>query len=285
MDNAHAALRRIFEDLDWPDEVSGDLARRAHVVVYEKGATVFHAGEPADLLYIVLSGEVKLYYGDAEGGRLLAAIAHSGEVLRCAEVLGAMGRDAEATAEGRGTQLFTAEALSRCKVAIITKARLVAAARRVPAPRLLKLLRRVNGDWARLCGRVLPFLLMDVRSRLDYAIAEVAQTFGIADERGKLIPLPLSHEDFSELVGASRPMVSKHLKELAQARIFYKQNGRYILAQEGAAPERSMRVGVPIVAVQRRKPVGSATDGGRSRLRPQRRAGRQLESAVAVEVV
>jgi CRP/FNR family cyclic AMP-dependent transcriptional regulator len=219
-----ASLHDALESHGWPREVAFHLARSAHLVTFDKAATIFHAGEPADLLYVILSGEVKLYYGDAEGKRLLVSICRRGELLASTDLELAAGCESEAT------QLFTAEALSRCKLAIITKARAAAAVRDLAASEILALVQRVNRDWARLCSRFLAFLMMDVRSRLAYAITEVAETFGIADPRGKLIPLRLSHEDFGELVGASRPMVSKHLKELAKAGVFYKQNGRYILS-------------------------------------------------------
>jgi len=223
MQDSQASLQSALENLGWPQGVAADLNRSAHILTYEKGARVFHAGEPADLLYVIVSGEVKLYYGDAQGERLLVAICRRGEVLGSMDL---DGGDSEAT------QLFTAEALSRCKLAIITKARALAAVRELGVQEVLVLVQRVNRDWARFCSRFLAFLMMDVRSRLAYAIAEVADSFGIADPRGKLIPLRLSHEDFGELVGASRPMVSKHLKELAKAGVFYKQNGRYILSSE-----------------------------------------------------
>ena len=224
MHDSQASLQSALESLGWPHEAAFDLSRSAHILTYEKAATVFHAGEPADLLYVIVGGEVKLYYGDAQGERLLVAICRRGELLGSMDLELATGADNEAT------QLFTAEALSRCKLAIITKARAVAAVRDLSAAEVLTLVQRVNRDWARFCSRFLAFLMMDVRSRLAYAISEVAETFGIADPRGKLIPLRLSHEDFGELVGASRPMVSKHLKELARAGVFYKQNGRYILS-------------------------------------------------------
>jgi CRP/FNR family cyclic AMP-dependent transcriptional regulator len=224
MHDSQASLQNALESFGWPSEVAFNLARSAHILSYEKGATIFHAGEPADLLYVIIGGEVKLYYGDKEGERLLVAICRRGELL------GSMDLDLTTNGEHEATQLFTAEALSRCKLAIITKSRAVATVRGLEAPEILALVQRVNRDWARLCSRFLAFLMMDVRSRLAYAIAEVADTFGIADPRGRLIPLRLSHEDFGELVGASRPMVSKHLKDLARAGIFYKQNGRYILS-------------------------------------------------------
>lgn len=234
MHESQASLQSTLENLGWPRGVAIDLARSAHLVTYEKAATIFHAGEPADLLYVILCGEVKLYYGDAEGERLLVAIGRRGELI------GSMDLDPATGGENDASQLFSAEALSRCKLAIITKARVVAAVRDLGAPEILAMLQRTNRDWVRFCSRFLAFLMMDVRSRLAYAITEVADTFGITDPRGTLIPLRLSHEDFGELVGASRPMVSKHLKELAKAGIFYKQNGRYILSHK-EAPGMALR--------------------------------------------
>ena len=99
------------------------------------------------------------------------------------------------------------------------------------------MMNRVNGRWAQLCTRFLAFMTMDVRSRLAYAIREIAGSFGIHDARGELITLRLSHEDFGELVGASRPMVSKHLKDLARAGLFFKENGRYILSAKALSSE------------------------------------------------
>ncbi len=276
MHDTQASLHDALESLGWPREVAFHLARSAHLVTFEKAATVFHAGEPADLLYVIISGEVKLYYGNAEGERLLVAICHRGQLL------GSMDMELAASRESEVTQLFTAEALSRCKLAIITKARAAAAVRDLAAPDILALVQQVNRDWMRFCSRFLAFLMMDVRSRLAYAIAEVAETFGIADPRGKLIPLRLSHEDFGELVGASRPMVSKHLKELAKAGVFYKQNGRYILSsndQPTATRAGNLRT---LSAVPRPAQAGDPTSFGRKVAAGRRLSRRDRIAAAAV---
>jgi CRP/FNR family cyclic AMP-dependent transcriptional regulator len=225
MDSLHHSLNTILvERLGWPSEAAAEIAECAHIVGYEKDAAVFHAGEPTDLLYVLLSGEVKLYYGTAEGERLLVAIARSGQILGFTDL------DAGDTRDAEQKQLFTGQALSRCKVAIIAWARVARALRDLPGQQLVQIVRRINDEWVALCCRFLTFLTMDVRGRLAYTIADIAERFGIPDARGKLITLKLSHEDFAELVGASRPMVSKHLKELAKAGIFAKENARYILA-------------------------------------------------------
>jgi CRP-like cAMP-binding protein len=273
MHDSHASLQDALETLGWPPEVSCNLSSSAHFLSYERGAAVFHAGEPADLLYVIVSGEVKLYYGDAEGARLLVGICRRGEIL------GSMDLELAAGDEQEITQLFTAEAMSRCKLAIITKTRAVAAIRDLGAPDVLSLVQRTNRDWVRFCSRFLAFLMMDVRSRLAFAIAEVAETFGIDDPRGRLIPLRLSHEDFGELVGASRPMVSKHLKEMARAGIFYKQNGRYILSTTEQAPTRHKGTLPTLAALPVGARVGDGHRFGRKAPRPQPSRGDHLTAA------
>jgi CRP/FNR family cyclic AMP-dependent transcriptional regulator len=221
----------LGEGFGWPAEAAAEVAQYAHIVAYDKNATIFHAGEGTDLLYVLLSGEVRLYYGTPTGDRLLVTIVRGGQLF------GTTDFQATDTTPGQQQQLFTAQTLSRCKVAILSRARVARLLHNLPAPDLVRIVQRVDARWVNLCCRLLTFLTQDVRSRLAYSIHEIAKVFGIPDARGKLIALRLSHEDFAELIGASRPMVSKHLKELAEGGIFVKENGRYIVLREDALSE------------------------------------------------
>jgi len=231
MENENSALRSHLERMGWPADVVGDLASRGHVVNYEPGATVFHAGESADLLYVLLRGEVKLYYGTGDGERLLVTIARPGELLGFPELTSDSAAAGDVSTSG---QIFTAEALSSSRVALIAKTHVIRQAQALDAAQLMDVLQHASSAWARLSRRALGFLTMDIRRRLALVIEEIADGFGIPDARGRLIRLRLSHEDFGELVGASRPMVSKHLKDLAVAGIFFKEQGKYVLARADA---------------------------------------------------
>jgi len=228
MDNLQDALCTSLRDgAGWPAEMAAEVGRHAHIVSFEKDATVFHAGEQTDLLYVLLSGEVRLYYGTDTGERLLVSIVRSGQMFGSIDF-----QDMDATPQQE--QLFTAQTLSRSKVAVIARARVTRLLHDLPGPELTRIVQREHAKWMALSCRLLTFMTQDVRSRLAHTIAEISKAFGIADARGKLIALRLSHEDFAELVGASRPMVSKHLKDFATRGIFVKQNGRYIVLREDA---------------------------------------------------
>ena len=113
MQNGHVSLISTLEEFDWPAKAAAELARGAHIVPYEKRSTIFHAGESADLVYVLLSGEVKLQFGADDGASLLVSIARGGEML------GVLAPDGGSSSGSKPGQLFTANALSRCKVAII----------------------------------------------------------------------------------------------------------------------------------------------------------------------
>jgi len=222
-------ITEVLQSVHWPEDAARVLAASSHVITYVKGSSIFHAGEPADLLYVLLSGEAKIYYTSPSGERLLVDIACARQALGRLPLPG----DDEDAVQG-----FSAEALSCCSVALITRTRVASMASTLPLKAIGRMAHHQVGEWARLSERALVYLTMDVRGRLGMAIDDISSRFGIADARGTLIPLRLSHEDFGELIGASRPMVSKHLKELADGGVFYKAGGRYVLARREALHAR-----------------------------------------------
>lgn len=292
MQNGHTSLITALEDLGWPANAAAELAHGAHIVPYEKRSTVFTAGEPADLLYVLLTGEVKLHFDAGDGAGLLVSIAHGGQLL------GVFAPESGSAAAAKPEQLFTAQALSRCKVAIIPTARVAQALHALPAEKLVRVLDRSREQWMHLCCRLLTFLTMSVRRRLTHTIAEIADSFGVADARGRLITLRLSHEDFAALVGASRPMVSKHLKEMASEGVLSKQQGRYVLlmpqpgsavdgdgdAGKAAANGSQARKHVTGLGATRGRGEAGRAVGGRSRAPTQARESFRVEAKGPVRV-
>jgi CRP/FNR family cyclic AMP-dependent transcriptional regulator len=220
MQNGIISLVSALQELGWPSKAAEELARGAHTVSYEKRGTIFDASERADLIYILLSGEAKLQFQAGHGTRLLVAIAQPGQML------GVLAPGAGAI---HPEQYFTAEALSHCKVAIIPAARVAHTLHRLPADHVVRVLDGSREQWTRLSCRLLMFLTMSVRERLAHVIDDIAERFSVSDDRGRAITLRLSHDDLAALIGASRPMVSKHLKELAREGVLRRQQGRYIL--------------------------------------------------------
>jgi CRP/FNR family transcriptional regulator len=256
MSNKHPTLIAALEHFGWPAQQAGELARGAHVVPYDKNATVFHAGEAADLIYVLLGGEVRLLYGPRDPG-VLVGIAQRGDLL------GVFAPDDGVATLARAEQLFTARALSRCSVAILPTARVAHVLRALPPAQLVRVLERGRERWAHLSCRLLSYLTMTVRQRLVHAISEIAEAFGSGEADTRRIALRLSHDDLAALVGASRPVVSKHLKALTREGLLSKQQGRFVLHQPTAAVPHLRRVaGRGEVGAEPSFAAGAAGDRG-----------------------
>jgi uncharacterized membrane protein len=66
----------LFALLD--DQERAALAERLDEASFPAGATIFHAGEPGDALYVVRSGEVEIYFHSDQGDRILLETATAG---------------------------------------------------------------------------------------------------------------------------------------------------------------------------------------------------------------
>jgi CRP-like cAMP-binding protein len=61
------------------------------------------------------------------------------------------------------------------------------------------------------------------------ALLELAQKFGVQDDRGTILILQLTHEDLADLVGASRQKVTEHMKELERQQLILRDGRKLIV--------------------------------------------------------
>jgi DNA-binding IclR family transcriptional regulator len=76
---------------------------------------------------------------------------------------------------------------------------------------------------------------MTLRERLEAVFAELAERFGVSDARGILITPELDQEGLAEMIGGSRPMVSKLLMEMKQEGVIAREGKHYILTSQNFA--------------------------------------------------
>src|SRR5258707_4821849 len=63
---------------------------------------------------------------------------------------------------------------------------------------------------------------MNYSERLETVLRDLAQKFGVRDSRGTLLIPKFGHADFAEMIGSSRPMVSRLIAEMiANRRLAY----------------------------------------------------------------
>ena len=100
-------------------------------------------------------------------------------------------------------------------------------------PRLIDLFERLNTFWGSLVHRYASLMTLSYRERLEAMLSEVASRFGVREARGTLLTLELGHDDWAEMIGSSRPMVSRLIAEMVQNRVLAREGKHYILLAEG----------------------------------------------------
>jgi hypothetical protein len=69
---------------------------------------------------------------------------------------------------------------------------------------------------------------------MEAVLCDLARKFGVKDSRGILLLPELGHADFAEMIGSSRPMVSRLIAEMvANKRLLY--DGRHYIVIDHAA--------------------------------------------------
>lgn len=196
------------------------LARHMTVLNMRKGEVIYRPGQVAENLYLVLDGGMGLSLLGSKGSSLRLALLARGEFFGVAALIPGWRRLSHASAV-RDSRIGEIPArllvekicgLSWKSFSTLTEVTL--------KPLFVVSLRRAL------------FLIEDLRNRVATVLWEYA-SHPEARKPGGLLPLSLTHEEISALVGASRPRVSLALKQLEE-RGFFVRKGKQIMVQQAA---------------------------------------------------
>jgi hypothetical protein len=67
------------------------------------------------------------------------------------------------------------------------------------------------------------------RERLEAVLMELGAKFGVRDTRGVLLMPELAHADLADMIGSSRPMVSRLIAEMTEEGLLLRQGKQFIL--------------------------------------------------------
>ena len=166
---------------------------------YPKNAVVLTEGEMGDSLYMIQSGKVKVVIGDEEGRELILKILGPGDFFGEMSMIDKQPRSASVTTIEPATFLvLTNAAFERCVE---------------QAPRIANMVMQILAQRVREADRKIGTLaLMDVYGRVASTLLELA-----VYTNGKLVVgEKLSQQDLANMVGASREMVNRILKDLSE---------------------------------------------------------------------
>src|SRR6185436_1734127 len=185
-----------------------------------RGTTIMAGGDPTDSLYIVLSGRLKVMMSDSEGKEVILSILGPGEFF------GEMGLIDE---EPRSSSVVTMEA---CELLSISKRdfnkclaenfEMAMAVMRGLVRRLREADRKINS-----------LALLDVYGRVARLLIDMSE---LVDGQ-KVVTKRLPKQDIAKMIGASREMVSRVMKDLALGGYIEMRGSSIVLRDSILLPE------------------------------------------------
>ncbi len=182
---------------------------------YPRDAVVFHEGADADALLIVRSGIVKLLALSEKGTETTL------HILRPGDVFGEV-------AVTEPVRPFSAVAVTDAVLSVLPRQALLDALAASPAlaRNLLELLSKRLGQVER---EFAGFVNAWAHHRLARELLHLAGDLGVETEEGTLIPLRLTHEDLSNLIGTTRETVTILLRKFEEMGIIRRHSRQIIV--------------------------------------------------------
>jgi len=187
----------FFSDLSGSQLES--IGSHAALRSYEKGEVILRQGDVADSFYVIVSGQVKVFMTDP-------ADAEREVILRTLAAGDFFGEIPMFDHEPRSASVA---ALEQCHVQILSYRSFQKAIERSPdiAKRVLATLANRLRNANRKIGSL---ALLDISSRVSRTLLELA----IVSNGRRVVGEPFTQKDLASMIGASREMVNRTLKDL-----------------------------------------------------------------------
>jgi len=185
------------------DSVISDLATSSVVLDFRRRRFVYRAGEPADCLYAIIDGRVKLCRIESDTEReSVIDILPEGSLFGESALYSAAGQRANSAIAYENSRLLRIH-VADFKRGMAEDDRLHDYTFRLIGQRL---------DHAE--RRLADFALNAIPARLDRLLAEFSDRYGVSEAAGVLIDIPLPHREIASIVGSTRESVTVRLNAM-----------------------------------------------------------------------
>jgi CRP/FNR family cyclic AMP-dependent transcriptional regulator len=185
------------------DSLISDLATNSVALDFRRRRFVYRAGEPADCLYAIIDGRVKLCRIEADTEReAVIDILPEGSLFGESALYSAAGQRANSAIAYENSRLLRIH-VADFKRGMAEDDRLHDYTFRLIGQRL---------DHAE--RRLADFALNAIPARLDRLLAEFSDRYGVSEAAGVLIDIPLPHREIASIVGSTRESVTVRLNAM-----------------------------------------------------------------------
>jgi CRP/FNR family cyclic AMP-dependent transcriptional regulator len=198
-----AIIRQLDFGSSLNDSVVLELANSSVVLDFRRRRFVYRLGEPADCLYAIIDGRVKLCRIESETGReAVIDILPEGSLFGESALYSAAGQRANSAIAYENSRLLRIH-VADFKRGMAEDDRLHDYTFRLIGQRLEHAERRLAD-----------FALNAIPARLDRLLAEFSDRYGVTEANGVLIDIPLPHREIASIVGSTRESVTVRLNAM-----------------------------------------------------------------------
>ena len=185
------------------DEEIDELTALAQIKKLGKDTTIFHAGDPADAVFVVASGRVKVVITSSDGKEFILTVLGAGQVF---------GEMALLESAPRSASVITATAVELLVISREDFQHLLATAPRISHKLRVILSRRLR----RANAKMESLAYMDVAGRLARYLLDLARDHGQRLGNGWVVVRRPTHADIAHSIGTTRETVSRLINEFEE---------------------------------------------------------------------
>jgi CRP/FNR family transcriptional regulator, cyclic AMP receptor protein len=217
---AFTMLRASLSRLNLTPELVDNLIERHIAISFEKGALAFCEGNTDGMLACIVSGFVNIYCPIGDRNRTLVRIAGPGEIIGYPDYLDEKGRNA---------RMFEAQVATKCTLALFSREHLAQLLAGLPIDQLIAILAALNTFWSENLWFFTTLLSLPLSDRLTIVMSDLAKRAGVRDSEGIVLIPEIIHDDLAEMIGCSRPMISKLIAQMVEAKLLARRGRQYVL--------------------------------------------------------
>ena len=181
----------------------------------QRHTVIVHAGDQTDALFVIISGSAKVLNRDVEGNEVILTILAAGECFGEMGLIDGSPRSADV------------EANENCELLVIAKSDF----KKALAGNIdlcLNIMKSLVDRLREANGKIESLALMDVYGR----VAKLLLDFSVDENGVRVIRRKVTKQDMAKMVGASREMVSRVMKDLERSGYIRVEEGCIVLTED-----------------------------------------------------
>jgi CRP-like cAMP-binding protein len=196
------------------------LASALTVSSIEKHGLISEEKNSPELVYVLLTGVARITCRNRKGMRTLLMMVAPGMVPGFPPRVVGITYD------------FRCEAVTNCQVGTIALDKFIEISLGIDSEDFKRMASSYLGRWDLVQLRCSNFMSCTLEERLALILLELSEHFGVLNQKGIRLTVHARHREIAELVGATRPRTSEHLKKFEQKHLISREDHQFTIHRD-----------------------------------------------------